>query len=73
MASVQMTARPHLEVKKVLVASDSRDALLQARLTVVGTAGRSGLSQLLIGNTAEQLASDLATDLLTIRATERSG
>jgi len=47
-------------------------ALLQAGLTIVGTAGRSGLSHLLIGNTAEQLASDLATDLLTVRATERS-
>jgi nucleotide-binding universal stress UspA family protein len=68
-----MTACPHIPVKKVLVASNFHDALLQVALTVVGTAGRSGLSQLLIGNTAEQLASDLATDLLTIRATERSG
>jgi universal stress protein E len=38
-----------------------------AGLTVVGTAGRSGLKKLLIGNTAEQIISDLPTDLLTVR------
>ncbi len=41
---------------------------LQIGLTVVGTAGRSGLKKLLIGNTAEQVVGDLATDLLTVRA-----
>ena len=43
-------------------------AQLQIGLSVVGTAGRSGLKKLLIGNTAEQVVSDLATDLLTVRA-----
>jgi len=39
-----------------------------AGLTVVGTAARTGLRKLLIGNTAEAIVSDLPTDLLTIRA-----
>jgi universal stress protein E len=41
---------------------------LAAGLTVVGTAARTGLKKLLIGNTAESIVSDLPTDLLTIRA-----
>lgn len=41
---------------------------LQIGLTVIGTAGRTGLKKLLIGNTAEQVVGDLATDLLTVRA-----
>ena len=41
-------------------------ATIGAGLTVVGTAGRSGLKKLLIGNTAEQIISDLPTDLLTV-------
>lgn len=45
---------------------------LDANLTVVGTAGRSGLTKLLIGNTAEQVIGDLATDLLTVRAPEQA-
>jgi nucleotide-binding universal stress UspA family protein len=43
-------------------------AELSAGLTVVGTAARTGLKKLLIGNTAESIISDLSTDLLTIRA-----
>ncbi len=45
---------------------------LDAGLTVVGTAGRSGLKKLLIGNTAEQVIGDLATDLLTVRAPQQA-
>ncbi|HET6472686.1 MAG TPA: universal stress protein [Pseudomonadales bacterium] len=45
-------------------------AELGAGLTVVGTAGRTGLKKLLIGNTAEAIVSDLPTDLLTIRASK---
>jgi len=45
-------------------------AELAAGLTVVGTAGRTGLKKLLIGNTAEAIVSDLPTDLLTIRASK---
>ena len=45
---------------------------ISAGLTVVGTAGRTGLKKLLIGNTAEQIISDLPTDLMTVRAAERS-
>lgn len=41
---------------------------LAVGLTVVGTAGRSGLKKLVIGNTAEQVVSDLNTDLLTLRS-----
>jgi len=43
-------------------------AELAVGLTVVGTAARTGLKKLLIGNTAESIVSDLPTDLLTIRA-----
>jgi nucleotide-binding universal stress UspA family protein len=42
-------------------------ARLDAGLTVLGTAARKGLQKLLIGNTAEGIASDLTTDLLTVR------
>jgi universal stress protein E len=41
---------------------------LSVGLTVVGTAGRSGIKKLLIGNTAEQIIGNLPTDLLTVRA-----
>jgi nucleotide-binding universal stress UspA family protein len=41
-------------------------------LTVVGTAARTGLKKLLIGNTAESIVRDLSTDLLTIRARKPS-
>ncbi len=41
---------------------------LQVGLTVVGTAGRSGLKKWVIGNTAEQVVGDLHTDLLTVRS-----
>jgi universal stress protein E len=44
---------------------------LAVGLCVVGTAGRSGLAKLLLGNTAEQIVSDLPTDLLTVRAFRR--
>jgi universal stress protein E len=43
-------------------------AELAVGLTVVGTAARTGIKKLLIGNTAESIVSDLSTDLLTIRA-----
>jgi universal stress protein E len=42
-------------------------ARIDAGLTVLGTAARKGLKKLLIGNTAEGIASDLGTDLLTVR------
>lgn len=45
---------------------------LAAGLTVVGTAARTGLKKLLIGNTAEDIVSDLPTDLLTVRAAKRA-
>jgi universal stress protein E len=45
-------------------------AELAAGLTVVGTAARTGLKKLLIGNTAEAIVSDLPTDLLTIRVSK---
>jgi len=45
-------------------------AELAVGLTVVGTAARTGLKKLLIGNTAEAIVSDLPTDLLTIRASK---
>jgi universal stress protein E len=45
---------------------------LSAGLTVVGTAARTGLKKLLIGNTAESIVRDLSTDLLTIRARKPS-
>jgi len=41
---------------------------LRIGLVVIGTAGRTGFSKLLIGNTAEEVVSDLTTDLLTVRA-----
>jgi universal stress protein E len=41
---------------------------LRIGLVVIGTAGRSGIGKLLIGNTAEEVVSDLTTDLLTVRA-----
>jgi len=44
---------------------------LSVGLTVVGTAGRSGIKKLLIGNTAEQIIGNLPTDLLTVRAGSR--
>jgi universal stress protein E len=44
---------------------------LSVGLTVVGTAGRSGIKKLLIGNTAEQIIGNLPTDLLTVRASAR--
>ncbi len=40
---------------------------IDAQLTVVGTAGRKGLSKLVIGNTAEDIVRDMSTDLLTVR------
>lgn len=46
-------------------------AELSVGVTVVGTAGRTGLKKLVIGNTAEQVVSDLPTDLLTVRAADR--
>jgi universal stress protein E len=46
-------------------------AQLSIGLTVVGTAGRSGIKKLLIGNTAEQIIGNLPTDLLTVRASTR--
>ncbi len=47
-------------------------AELSVGLTVVGTAARTGLKKLLIGNTAESIIRDLSTDLLTIRARKPS-
>jgi universal stress protein E len=44
---------------------------LSVGLTVVGTAGRSGIKKLLIGNTAEQIIGNLPTDLLTVRGSGR--
>ncbi|MEQ8485204.1 MAG: universal stress protein [Pseudomonadales bacterium] len=41
---------------------------IEATVTVLGTAARHGLSKLVIGNTAEDLISRLAGDLLTVRA-----
>jgi universal stress protein E len=38
-----------------------------ATLTVVGTAARTGIGKLLIGNTAEDISQSLTTDLLTVR------
>ncbi len=38
-----------------------------AGLTVLGTAARRGIKKLLIGNTAEDITRELATDLLTVR------
>ncbi len=46
-------------------------AELAAGLTVIGTAARTGLKKLLVGNTAEDIISDLPTDLLTVRAGKR--
>ena len=40
---------------------------LAATLTVLGTAARRGLSQLLIGNTAEGIISELEGDIVTVR------
>lgn len=40
---------------------------LGATLTVVGTAARTGIGKLLIGNTAEDISQSLTTDLLTVR------
>lgn len=40
---------------------------LHVTLTVLGTAARTGLKKLVIGNTAEDIIRHLATDLLTIR------
>jgi universal stress protein E len=40
---------------------------LGATLTVVGTAARTGIGKLLIGNTAEDISRNLTTDLLTVR------
>jgi len=41
---------------------------IDAGLTVLGTAARTGLRKLLIGNTAEQIVGDIDTDLLTVRS-----
>lgn len=41
---------------------------LDAPLSVFGTAARSGVSRLLLGNTAEALMARMAGDLLTVRA-----
>ncbi len=41
---------------------------LNSAVTVLGTAARSGVRKLVIGNTAEDIIRDLATDVLTVRA-----
>jgi universal stress protein E len=42
-------------------------AELDAALVVLGTAARTGLGRVVIGNTAEDISRHIATDLLTVR------
>jgi universal stress protein E len=60
-------ATPHVIEGRARDVVASLAAELHASVTVLGTAGRSGLKKLLIGNTAEAIVGDLSTDLLTVR------
>ena len=59
-----------------LLEGHARDAIpalaneMNAVLTVLGTAARRGLSQLILGNTAEAIISSLEGDLVTVREPE---
>jgi universal stress protein E len=69
-----LLARLHLEAHEVhVIEGRPRQAIatlaarIDAGLTVLGTAARTGLGKLFVGNTAEGIVSDLPTDLLTVR------
>jgi universal stress protein E len=69
-----LLARLRVEAREVhVIEGRPRQAIaalagrIDAGLTVLGTAARTGLGKLLIGNTAEGIVSDLPTDLLTVR------
>jgi len=72
-ALVRLLSECKVDATTHVVEGRARDAVaalaaeLRVSVTVLGTAGRSGLKKLLIGNTAEAIVGDLSTDLLTVR------
>jgi nucleotide-binding universal stress UspA family protein len=60
-------AQTHLLEGKPAVVIPELANRIEATLTVLGTAARSGLVKLLIGNTAEDIISRIRGDLVTVR------
>lgn len=63
---LEVTESHVLEGKPAMVIPDLANGL-PATLTVVGTAARSGLKKLLLGNTAEDIIGRLNGDIVTVR------